>query len=173
MTPGERLAAGLALSLALHLLVLRAPWGVPGEAGEGAAMVVDLMQTGAGLSQAPPLTLEQEAAEPDPAAADPAAADRRRAVMARYLEDVLRSVHAHRSIVDAGRRLVGNAAFAVTIDAGGRFSDVVLVRSSGEADLDADAARALVHASGTVSRPAILGRGPIRVTLAVKYQFGL
>ena len=93
--------------------------------------------------------------------------------MTRYLDQVSESVHAHRRISDAGRRLVGNALCRIVIESDGRFSSAAILRGSGDAELDADAMEAVRSTSGAVLRPRILGSNAIRIALAIKYQFGL
>ena len=93
--------------------------------------------------------------------------------MTRYLDQVSESVHARRRIADAGRHLVGNALCRVAIESDGHFSSVEILRSSGNAELDGDAVKAVRATSGTVPRPRILGGNAIAIALTIKYQFGL
>lgn len=171
MTDGERLATGIAVSLGLHALLLG---GIVRPAAHDTGTdvtIVDIALPESGLSLAPPITLEEAAPAADPA--QPDVADRKRAAMQDFVEAVLRAIHARRMAENAGERLIGNASFAVTIAADGRFSDVLLLRGSGNDALDRDAAHAVAAASGSIPRPPILGGRPIRLVLTVKYQFGL
>lgn len=168
MTAGERLAAAVAASLACHY-ALFAGWPAPDRpAGDDAPMVVELTGAEAGLSLAAPISLEQVA--PTEPVAD-SAADRRRAALAEYLDALAEAVHARRALRSG--HLIGNARIRVTIDARGRFAEIALAASSGDAALDADALDAVRAASGAVPRPEVLGSAPMTLTLTVKYQFSL
>lgn len=167
MSPGERIAAAVAVSAALHWAALALPAAPPPPPDAAdPPLLVSLTGAEAGLSLAAPLSLEQaEPARPD---AD-SPADRRRAALAAYLDALAEAIHARRG--EGGR--VGNAAVALTVDAAGRFSGIALSGGSGDAALDADALAAVRAASGAVARPRILGGEPLRLVLVVKYQFGL
>ncbi len=171
MTDGERLAVGLAVSLAVHWLILGClapPRAV--ESGPGLDMT-DFLLPEAEVSLAAPLTLEAAAGPANP---DQEAADRCRQAVQRYLEEVRQAVHGRRMVVsDAGRRLVGNAAFTLRIARDGRFEAVTLASSSGQALLDQDALQAIHAASGLIPRPPCLGPAPLAVAITVKYQYGL
>ena len=171
MTDRERLAAGLAVSLALHWLLLGSlapPRAV--ESGPALAMT-DFLLPEAEVALAAPLTLEAAA---KPATPEQEAADRCRQAVQRYLEDVRQAVHGRRMVVsDESRRLVGNAAFTLRIVRDGRFEAVQMASSSGQPLLDRDAAQAIAAASGLIPRPACLGAAPLAVAITVKYQYGL
>lgn len=175
MTDGERIAAAVAISLALHWVALSA-WQVDAAyaaADEEITFNIDLSGPEVGVSLAAPITLEQAALASPPSDDAAAAADRRRAAMIRYLDQITDAIHVRRRVAGQGDGLIGNALFRVVIDANGRFADVVLLRGSGDKQLDLDALEAVRAASGAVQRPRILGSGTIAVMLAVKYQFGL
>ena len=109
-------------------------------------------------------------AQPDMDKAD--AADRKRQAFLRYLDDIDEAVHARR--LDGGETgLIGVAEYMFTVRPDGTFTDPVLRASSGSAQLDTSARRAILAASGKVRRPAIIGTEPIPVILHVKYQYGL
>lgn len=168
MTPGERMAAAVAVSLACHY-ALFAGWPAPPHRnGADTPMVVALTGAEAGLSLAAPISLEQ-GVPPEPAA--DGAADRRRADLADYLDALAEAVHARRALRSG--RLIGNAQVRVTIGADGRLRDIAAAVSSGDAALDADALDAVTAASGAVPRPRSLGDQPLTLVLTVKYQFSL
>ena len=179
MTDGERTALAVVLSLALHWLVLnglKSGGMTMAEAGTDDVVVVDTSGMEIGISLATSITLEQNvlpAVPTENSSTNAVDAERRREAMTRYLDQVSESVHARRRIVDAGRHLVGNALCRVVIESDGRFSSVEILRSSGDAELDADATKAVRTTSGTVPRPRILGGNAISIALTVKYQFGL
>jgi TonB family protein len=179
VTDGERTAIAVVSSLALHWLALTG-WtsATPTMAAAETDDIVVIETSGVetGISLASSITLEQilpTAAPTERTSADAADAERRREAMTRYLDQVSESVHARRRIADAGRHLVGNALCRIVIESDGRFSSVAILRSSGNAELDADATDAVRTASGTVPRPGILGGNAISIALTVKYQFGL
>ncbi|MCQ2444293.1 MAG: TonB family protein [Mailhella sp.] len=170
MTDGQRIAAGIAASLFLHFCLLTGRFAMQ-EApdtfravleieGESAARAAPPKQ-GTGIHSASPQTKE-EAEE----------ADRKRRAYLRYLDAVDAAVHARRLEVGA-EDLIGVAVCAFDIHADGGFSEPSVLRSSGDARLDDAALRAIRAAGGAVKRPAILGTDVIRMTLEVKYQYGL
>jgi len=179
VTDGERTATAVVLSLALHWLILNG-WKTGAPTTDGPAtddiVVVDTAGMETGISLATSITLEQSvlpAAPIEKASTSTADAERRREAMTRYLDQVSESVHSRRRIADAGRHLVGNALCRVVIESDGRFSTVEILRSSGNAELDADAVKAVRTASGSVPRPRILGGNAFTIALTIKYQFGL
>ena len=179
MTDGERTATAVVLSLALHWLILNG-WKPDAPTTGGSEtddiVVVDTAGLETGISLATSISLEQSvlpAAPIEKASTNAADAERRREAMRRYLDQVSESVHARRRIADAGRHLVGNALCRVVIENDGRFSYVEILRSSGDAELDADAVKAVRTTSGAVPRPRILGGNAIAIALTIKYQFGL
>lgn len=172
MTDRERLAVGLALSLAVHWLVMGA--SLPeADGGHEVIFTADLAPPEAAVSVAAPMTLESLAPEPsvDKAARD--AALRRKLARQRYLDGVIRAVHDRRLVVPTARSLAGNVLVSFVIGPDGGFSRVRLVRGSGDPAMNADALQAVRAASGVTPRPGILGRRPMPVSMAVKYQYGL
>ncbi len=170
MTDGERMAVAITLSLVIHYVAFAtAPPTHVSEMGDG-GMAVDLTTGAQAMVLAPSVTLETAVSEPEEKGAS---ADRRRRALNAYLERLSRAIHARRMARGDGTRFVGNALFAFTIDAAGRINGVRLVQTSGNGDLDADAARAIAATSGAVPRPKLLGIAPLSVSLRVKYQFGL
>lgn len=179
MTDGERTATAVVLSLALHWLILNG-WKPDAPTTDRAEtddiVVVDNAGMEIGISLATLITLEQSvlpAAPIEKTSTNAADAERRREAMTRYLDQVSESVHTRRRIAEAGRHLVGNALCRVVIESDGRFSSVVILRSSGNAELDADAVKAVHSTSSVVPRPRILGGNAITIALTIKYQFGL
>lgn len=170
MTDGERIAAGAAASLFLHFCLLTGHFGVQ-EPPDTFRAVLEIdgdslaqapaPKQGTGISSASPQTKE-EAEE----------ADRKRRAYLHYLDAVDEAVHARR-LEGGAEDLIGVAVCGFDILADGRFSEPSLLKGSGDARLDAAALRAVRSAGGTVRRPAILGTDVIRVSLEVKYQYGL
>jgi TonB family protein len=169
MTDSERLWTGIVLSLFLHFgLTLmrgpeqadRQPFRAMLEMDSQSVLVHESVQTGTGLQQAAPQNREE--AEK---------LDRKRRAYLRYLDEVDDAIHARR--FSGARDLIGFAVCSFTIAQDGSFSDVALVRSSGDKRLDASALNAVRAASGVVNRPPIIGPDPIHVSLQVKYQYAL
>lgn len=172
MSDRERLAVGLALSLAVHWLALHAV--LPrADAGNDLILVADAAPAQAAVSMDAPLTLESLAPEPTPEEQARDAEARRLLARRHYLEQVVRAVHERRMVEARAQALAGNVLVAFSIGADGRFAGVRLVRGGGDAAMNADALNAVRAASGVVPRPEMLGRGSIPVTTAVKYQYGL
>ncbi|WP_321345366.1 TonB family protein [Breoghania sp.] len=169
MTDSERIAAAIAISLAVHWLVFKGITTPSLDTGSNDMIVVDFTPPAAAVSLAAPMTLE-EAGPPQESREN--RADRRRQALAAYLEAVSDAVHARR-MTAVGGSAIGNARISLTIDASGGFTDVHLLQSSGNAALDRDAQHAARAASGAVPRPPILGTAPLRLDLRVKYQYGL
>lgn len=170
MTDSERLWTGIAVSLFLHFsLVLWHPAGEPEQNGFRAVLEMDMASAalpdgarqGTGVESAP--TNNREEAE---------RLDRKRRAYLRYIEDVDDAIHARR-LASGDTGLIGVALCAFTIQGDGSFRDARIISSSGRAELDASALRAVRAASGAVRRPDILGAEPIHVSLQVKYQYDL
>lgn len=172
MTDKERLIVALLISLALHYVLLGGLKAPRRETPSDGLLIVNLARPNVGVSFAAPMTLEQ--IEEQPVDPEQDAADRRRAALSRYLDDVYRAIHDRRMRAASDRsNLVGNVLFSLTIDGDGVFRDISMLRGSGESELDRDAEQAVHAASGAVPRPRLLGRSPLNIRVAVKYQFGL
>ena len=173
MTDRERLVVGLAVSLAVHWLVMHVALPQPA-GGEEMVFVADLTPPQAAVSLAVPLTLESLAPEPTPQEQARDAEARRLLARRQYLDRVVRAVHDRRMVVPAAEDLAGNVLVSLHHRRPGAVRGRRgLVRGSDDPDMDADALQAVRAASGMVPRPEILGSGAIPVTMAVKYQFGL
>ncbi len=174
MTDGERIAVAVMVSFVVHWAALS---GWQREAGSAAIPTDDVLFVDAdvvgpdvGISLAVPIVLEQAQTA---VSSDEAVADRRREALNHYLDKVSEAIHTRRRSGGEGKQLIGNTIFRFTIDGKGRFSGIILLRSSGDTKLDADAEAAVRAASGVVPRPKILGFEALIISLAVKYQFGL
>jgi len=69
--------------------------------------------------------------------------------------------------------LIGNLKIAFDIGPGGRFSNIRIVRSSGDELLDKTAVRAVHYTDGKYKRPAWSGHKRLRIAFILKYQYGL
>lgn len=69
--------------------------------------------------------------------------------------------------------LIGNVAIACSITGAGRFRNVKIIRSSGDALLDRTALKSIEKTDGTYKRPSWTGRKSLRVIYTIKYQYGL
>lgn len=170
MTDRERLWTALALALFFHFILLRQ----------------DGLQPASRLLSAQPLRIELESLLSHPsrpsattlgAFAEPAAepantADTLRKIFLAYLEAISHEVHSRR-LDNEQPNLIGVASFSFLVSPQGRFEHIRLEESSGKADLDAAALRAIQRASGVLKRPPVLGSDPLPVFLQVKYQYGL
>lgn len=169
MNDSERLWAGIALSVFAHfLLVLYTPRTEHTPSSSLALQTVleapVVTSQGKGALQLGHRTASQDA--------EHRLADARRKAFAHYLQAVDDAVHSHR--LDFGKTdLIGVAKWQFTILADGSFTAPLLVCGSGSAALDETARRAIIAASGTVKRPAIIGTEDILMTLDVKFQHAL
>ena len=101
------------------------------------------------------------------------AANKREMMRKQYLKRVSDAVHARRLRKSSAKNFVGSAWITFGIYANGAFTEPQLTKSSGRPDLDEAALEAARLASGVVRRPAILGSVMLKVTMPVKFQFGL
>lgn len=116
--------------------------------------------------------VELGAFAPETGSAERKLIEERRRIYAEFLEEVAMAIHSHR--LDFGHPdLIGIAAFTFVINPDGTFSNVRLIRTSGNPVLDDVARRATLAASGRVKRPKILGTAPIAVENEVRFQYGL
>lgn len=172
MTESERLGAGIALSLLIHFVLLSAGWRQERPPDPSPSVAVRLEMESVAAPR-PSLKKGIGLSSPSPQAQEEARiADLRRKAFLRFLQDVDDAVHARRLNV-GDSDLIGVAVVGFTILADGTFRDVRLASASGRPRLDASALRAVRAASGKVRRPAIIGPGPIPMSLQVKYQYGL
>lgn len=169
MNDSERLWTGIALSVFAHfLLMLHTPRAEHAPSSSIALQTVMeaplVTSQGKGALQLGHRTASQEA--------EHRLADARRKAFAHYLQTVDDAVHARR--LDSGKTdLIGVAKWQFTILADGSFTAPTLVCGSGSALLDETARQAIMAASGTVKRPAIIGTEDIPITLDVKFQHDL
>ena len=170
MTDSERLWTGIALSLFLHFAITLLHGPEPEEhtaftavleMDDSSTLSRSSVREGTGLQSAEPQ--DREEAEK---------LDRKRRAYLRYLDDVDDAIHARR-LDGGGDHLIGVALCAFTIEQDGTFRNIMLVKTSGSAELDASALRAVRAASGVVRRPDIIGPDLINVSLQVKYQYSL
>lgn len=169
MSDSERLGAALVLALFLHFALALFH---PKKADAPPRFHVLIEQEESSLARrasTPGLGIEQASAQSE---AENEQRDKKRQAYLQYLEDVDAAIHARR-LSQGENGLIGIALCAFTIAPDGSFSEPQLVSSSGTVELDQSALRAIRAASGVVRRPAIIGEDPIRLSLAVKYQYGL
>ncbi len=175
MTDAQRLAVCLLISLCIHYLA--GSINLRHEVVSGTGLDIRQNQSIAppiALSVALPLSLDSFQGEESCAANKETTPDERRQALKNYLEKVTREVHARRgSSLPATRAQAGNSLFSLCVDGQGCFYDIHMIRSSGQPALDKASLRAVQAASGVVTRPASLGSGPLRISLDVKFQFGL
>ena len=93
----------------------------------------------------------------------------------RYIEIVAEEIEKRRFSPPESRyyRLIGNVKIAFSIDRYGRFHNITIVRSSGDALLDATALKAIKNTDGRVKRPAWAGTRVLNVSMVLKYQYSL
>ena len=169
MNDSERLWTGIVLSLFVHFLLVLHPHRTEHAPPSSFALqtVMEIPpSTGHGRNT---LQLGCRATSQD---AEHHLADARRKAFADYLQAVDDAVHARR--LDSGKTdLIGVARWLVFILEDGSFTPPIRMRSSGSALLDETARRAIMAASKTVKRPAIIGSENIPMTLDIKFQHDL
>lgn len=96
-------------------------------------------------------------------------------LLKRYVELVKEEIEKRKFSPPDSRHygLIGNTSVAFTISGNGTFSDIKIMRSSGDNLLDNTAARAVEATSGIVKRPLHTGKNSIRITIILKYQYSL
>lgn len=170
MNDSERLWTGIVLSLFIHFLFILHPHRTEHVPPSSIALqTVMEMPPSTGGHGRNTLQLGRRAISQD---AEHHLADARRKAFADYLQAVDDAVHARR--LDSGKTdLIGVARWRFFILEDGSFTPPILVRSSGSALLDETARRAIMAASKTVKRPAIIGSENIPMILDVKFQYDL
>lgn len=170
--------AAVALSIGLHLLLLRLEADAFGEVDTTVYIPVTLT---------PAAEIERERARefqemivpelPDGAATDGAVVRRGSlsALEDRFLEIVVEEIERRKFVPDESRYygLIGNVTVGFVVGPHGRFHQIGVVRSSGDALLDATALRAVRATDGLIERPAWAGSRELTVQLVVKYQYRL
>lgn len=69
--------------------------------------------------------------------------------------------------------LIGNVTIGLTITGNGSFTGITVLHSSGDPLLDKTAKNAVADSSNAVKRPASAGKEDLRISVTVKYQYGL
>ena len=166
------------LSIGLHLLLLRVQADMFGETDTTVYIPVTLT---------PAAEIEREqAAEPQemivpelPDGADAEGAVVRRGSLSaledRYLEIVAEEIEKRKFTPNESRYygLIGNVTVGFVVGPRGRFHQIGVVRSSGDALLDATALRAVQATDGHIKRPPWAGSRELTVQLVIKYQYRL
>lgn len=175
MTDRTLLGLCVVLSLFVHMWLVDQNWDpdpVPG----GDMIIVPLDFDVAVVSSGSALVMEQTVEETADAEGSEEAARRLlREATDQYIKSVLKAIERRKFQTDAGDQsdLIGNALYTIRILPDDTFTDVRLVRSSGNERLDIAAKRAILAASGVVERPKLIGKRTFRLRVPVKYQYSL
>jgi protein TonB len=168
--------ACLAASVFVHFLLLHG--GYAPTVSTGAAVTAIPVNLDVSASAAPRgMSLSQHMAAPSGEGDGGEESDRARQqrLLRQYLETVRKEVERakFRAAGATRERLIGKARFALTIAGDGSFTAIRLVRSSGDAALDAAAREAIRATSGRITRPSATGTMPVTARFTIKYQYGL
>lgn len=174
MTRNQILMVCIATSFMLHMWGLQRDWSADAPAGGDEIVIPADFAIAADVPQGNGLTLEQSVDTGDERRAESAAKRLRRQARRRYFQQVREAIERRKfQSGDDLSGLIGNALYTFRIRANDTFADIRLKRSSGDPILDQAALHAIRAASGTVKRPAILGKQRFSLSVAVKYQYSL
>nr|WP_321512789.1 TonB family protein [uncultured Pseudodesulfovibrio sp.] len=175
MTSRQMLGVCIVLSLMVHMLLLQQDWGQePVVSGEH--IVVPLDFDVAVKTQGNALALEQGFVESNP---DDSCEDTdkrlRRLALKHYIAQVHEAIDRRKFLPGNGdlSGLIGNALFTFHILPNDSFTDIRLIRSSGDPRLDRAALQAIKAASSMIQRPKILQGQTFTMKTAVKYQYSM
>ncbi|NDV18464.1 TonB family protein [Pseudodesulfovibrio sp. JC047] len=175
MTSRQVLGLCIAFSLMVHFLFLQQDWTREPVVG-GDDIITPLDFDVSVRSTGNPMALEQGSVEErGEEQCEDAGKRLRRLATKHYLASVHETIERHKFLPDNGdlSALIGNALFTFRILPNDTFTDIHLVRSSGDPRLDQAAQQAITTASGRTKRPKILRGRTFRITTAVKYQYNM
>ncbi|WP_020586916.1 TonB C-terminal domain-containing protein [Desulfobacter curvatus] len=122
--------------------------------------------------------VEQTVDSNDPDADGQSGENHRKQILSLYLKQVKEEINRCKFLSEdmdkeQMNQLIGNAQYAFSIDAAGKFYGIHITRSSGNALIDKASKSAIVLAGQRVKRPEETGTAPISLELAIKFQYGL
>lgn len=96
----------------------------------------------------------------------------RRLAIHKFITQVRESIEQRKFLSGNGdlSRLIGNVRYGFKILPDDSFSDIRLLRSSGNPTLDQAAKRAIITASGVTKRPKLLQGQTFTIPITIKYQ---
>lgn len=175
MTPRQLLGLCIAASIFIHVWLVQQSWTPDqGTSGEQIIMPIDFDVTVSNTGDA--LSLEQGIEESSDGEDCEAAAQRlKRLAAKRYLTQIHEVIERRKFLSGKEElsKLIGNVLYSFHILPDDTFSDIRLVRSSGDPRLDAAARQAIVAASGVTKRPKIIHGQQFTVRITVKYQYNM
>ena len=175
MTSRQLLGLCIVISAIAHFWLIQLEWSTePTTGGEQIVIPMDFDVTVSTPGEA--LALEQgieESSEKENC--EEAARRLKRLAVKRYLEKIHAAVE-HRKFLPGNGNLsglIGNVRYSFHIQPDDTFSDIRLVRSSGDPRLDRAAGRAIAAASGVTKRPKIIQGQSFTIGMTVKYQYNM
>ena len=175
MTPRQLLSLCVVGSFFFHIWLVQQTWTAEPLVSDG-YIVVPMDFEVAASKPSDALALEQGIEEPSEAEDCEEAAQRlMRLAVKRYLKEVHAAIEHRKFLPGNGdlSKLIGNVLYSFHIRPDDNFTEIRLVRSSGDASLDAAARRAIVAASGVTKRPKIIRDQQFTVSITVKYQYSM
>ncbi|MFO7596163.1 MAG: TonB family protein [Desulfocurvibacter africanus] len=175
MTPRQLSGLCIVVSIFIHIWLVQQSW-TP-EQPPGGDQIVVLMDFDVAVSNpGNALALEQGGEDgSDKENHEEAARRLQRLAVKRYLEQVREAVEHRKFLPGNGDMsgLIGNVLYSFHIRPDDTFSNIRLVRSSGDQRLDTAAYRAIAATSGVTKRPKIIQGQSFTITIAVKYQYSM
>ena len=174
MSPRHLFACCLLLSFFLHCWLLNQKWEI-GEQVEGGQIIVPVNFDVAAGQKKNGLVLKQGVVEESQAEGCEEATERlKREAMKYFLAQVQEAIEKRKFRWNGDlSRTIGNVKFTFRIRPDNTFSDIRMIRSSGDNTLDRAAEHAIATASGKTKRPKIIGDRVIGMTVTVKYQYAM
>lgn len=175
MTSRQILGTCVAISIVVHIFLLQQDWDQEPAVG-GDQIIVPLDFDVSVSAPGNPLALEQGFVGNDPDENCEDAGKRlRRLAVKHFLTQVHEAIERRKFLPGNGdlSGLIGNALFTFRILPNDSFTDVRLLRSSGDLRLDRAALRAIMAASGLTKRPKIIQGQTFTMRTAVKYQYNM
>jgi protein TonB len=175
MTPRQLLTLCVVGSFFFHVWLLQQTWTAKQIESDGYTVIpMDFEMAESNSSDS--LALEQGIEEPSDAEdCEDAARRLKRLAVKHYLKEVHAAIERRKFLSGNGdlSKLIGNVLYSFHIRSDDSFTDIRLVRSSGDSSLDAAARRAIVAASGVTKRPKIIRGQQFTVSITVKYQYNM
>lgn len=175
MTPRQLLSLCVVVSFFFHVWLLQQTWTAEPMVSDGYIVIpMDLEVPVSSPNDA--LALEQGIEEHSDADNCEDAVQRlKRLAVKRYLKQVHEAIDRRKFLPDSGdlSDLIGNVLYSFHIRQDDSFTDIRLIRSSGDSSLDTAALRAILAASGVTKRPKIIRDQQFTISITIKYQYNM
>ncbi|MCG8532362.1 MAG: energy transducer TonB [Desulfovibrionales bacterium] len=175
MTARQLLGVCLAVSILCHWWIFQLDWTQNSDAATSEHVIAldfDIPQRSLGDTLSITAGIDSPT---DGEKSEDAARRLKRLATKQYLAKVTEAIE-HRkfsSTTDDLSDVIGNVRYSFHIEPDDSFTDIRLIRSSGDLRLDAAARNAIELASGTTKRPNILRNQRFAVSITIKYQYSM